>query len=1146
MVTVKIHCIFSQPLILLALTMMNYRFWNNVLGWAVFLVAFVTYFITVEPTTSFWDCGEFIASSHKLQVGHPPGAPLFLMLGRFFALFAGDDLSLVSYWINMVSVISSALTITFLFWTITLLGRKIVGKDLPSGFANGDNLSTGTRIAILGSGLIGALAYTFSDTFWFSAVEAEVYATSSLFTAVVFWAMLRWDEAADEPHADRWLVLIAYLMGLSIGVHLLNLLTIPALAFIYYFRRYTPNLWGILGTLFLGLFFLLFVQYGIIPGFVESAGEFEILFTNTFGLPFYTGFVVYAILLLAFIVSGLWFTSGKDAPVWVYLAATVVFYLIFFGSLVLPILGALIFYITWYFSKNKFLAMLLAVTGILPGLILWHGIYKDKENDKFASKGWHSASSTLNLLISFFTVLLLGFTSYAMIIIRSNANTPMDENNPADMFSLLSYLNREQYGSQPLSYGQYYYATPTGYKDTGPVITKAYIIKENNKQVTYFTEKFEAEKFVEDSKNEGKNYVIAFEYLETDRKREPEYSSQESTIFPRMWSGQAHHEKEYKYWGNVKGNAKPKFDNNITFFLRYHIAHMYNRYFLWNFVGRQNDIQGHGEAINGNWISGISFIDEWVTGAPQKNLPEIVASNPGRNGYFFLPLLLGLAGLVFHLIRNGRNFIIVFMLFFLTGYAIVLYLNQTPLQPRERDYAYAGSFYAFAIWIGLGVYAIYDFLERKLAGAPKPALALGATVISLAVPAIMAFQNYDDHNRAGRYTARDFAFNYLNTCEKDAVIFTNGDNDTFPLWYAQEVEGTRTDVRVVNLSLLNTDWYIDQMKRAAYDGKGVPFGMRQDQYLGSKRDQVLFDSRNPKYYTIKEQFEHVLNPNSQVEVSGGQKLFYFKSNKFILPVDSAKVVLNGTVPKGQEHRIPKEIRFEIKRPYVLKSDLMILSLLNNFNWDRPIYFAITVGEDFMGLQEYFQLEGMAYRFMPYKAVSHDRQTGEVNTDIMYKNLMEKFVWGNMSDPNVYLDETNLRMSFNFRNSFVRLASKLYLEGKWAKANEVLDYAEKLMPDSRIPYNYFNLLMADIYIDLQEFEKAENMLARLEERTQQDVKYYAQFKGQAKASVNTESQRAQAIMDSIESLKRKLGAVKANPRPKPVEQTDIILGEASGN
>lgn len=1108
-----------------------YKIGNTLLGWFVFLVAFFTYFTTMEPTTSFWDCGEFIASSYKLQVGHPPGAPLFLMIGRFFALFAGDDVTMVAYWINMVSVLASAFTIAFLFWTITLFAKKIALKI--SDVSSENELSQGSKVAIFGSGIIGVLAYTFSDTFWFSAVEAEVYAASSLFTAIVFWAMLRWDEEADQPHSDRWLVLIAYLMGLSIGVHLLNLLTIPALAFIYYFRRYKPTVLGVLGTLFLGAYLLVFVQYGIIPGLVEGAGIFEQLFTNSFGMAFYTGSAIYSAILVGFIIAGIWLTKQNKTPIWLYALATAVFWFVLQAHVIFVIVFVLVFFVAYFITKNKFLAFICAITGVIPGVILWFGIYKDKSNDLFASQNRHTEASTLNLMISFFAVILMGYMSYAMIIIRSNANTPMDENNPADVFSLLAYLNREQYGSQPLFYGPYYYATPTGYPDKGPVITRAYtILDEKGKQVNYFTEKFEAESFVKlSAEKEGKKYTIGYKYLETDRKREPEYKAEESTIFPRMWSAQGHHIKEYEIWGKVKRGAKPTFFNNLTFFFRYHIVHMYNRYFLWNFVGRQNDIQGHGESINGNWISGIKPLDSFITGAPQSNMPEDKKDNPGRNAYYFLPLLLGLAGLAYHLLRSGRSFLIVFMLFFLTGYAIVLYLNQTPLQPRERDYAYAGSFYAFAIWIGLGVFGIYELLKKITDKVlPDFVSASAATVAALIVPVIMAFQNYDDHNRAGRFTARDFAHNYLNSCAPNAIIFTNGDNDTFPLWYAQEVEGVRTDVRVVNLSLLNTDWYIDQMKRAAYDGPGVPFGMRQDQYLGSKRDQVLFDRENTKYYTIQEHFDWLLNAEGRnmADVGRGQKLYYFRSNKFIIPVDSAKVIANGTVPKGAENRVTSQIRLEIQRPYVLKSDLMILSLLSNFNWDRPVYFAITVGEDFMGLQDYFQLEGMAYRLVPFKAVSHDRQPGEVNADIMYDNIMNKFVWGNMNDPNVYLDETNLRMTYNFRNSFVRLASKLLMEGKKQEAINILDKTEELMPDNIVPYNYFNLLIADLYIDMQQFDKAEAMLGRLEQRLEQDITYYRQFTGTSSRAVDEEKRRSELILSSAKDLRNKLKFMKITP------------------
>lgn len=1132
--------------------MKQYNLINNVLGWLCALIAFGTYFSTMEPTSSFWDCGEFIASSYKLQVGHPPGAPLFLMIGRLFSLMAGGDVTMVAYWINMVSVLSSALTIAFLFWTITILARKIIYKTTQTDKFT--PLTQVQQILVFGSAFVGAVAYTFTDTFWFSAVEGEVYATSSLFTAMVFWAMLRWEEVADEPGADRWIVLIAYLMGLSIGIHLLNLLTIPALAYIYYFRRYTPTRMGIIGTAFLGFIIIIFIQYGIIPGFVRGAGQFEMLFVNTIGLPFLSGLAIFSLLIIGYIGYGIYASHRGPLHPAFYAVSVAVFYYILSASLIFTLVGVGLFAVTYYITKDAFKSFVYTVTGFVVGILLWEGIYKNKSLDKFVSLGYHTANSTMNLIVVCFGIIILGYSSYALIIIRSNANTPMDENNPADMFSLLSYLNREQYGSQPLFYGQYYDAKldeREPYKDKGPIITRAFTVRDGkDKLVTYFTERFEADRYMKE--NADKGYKLGNEYIETDRKTEPHWSSKDCTIFPRMWSSEGRHVKEYKYWGNVKG-PKPKFGNNLLFFWDYHIRFMYNRYFLWNFVGRQSDIQGNGEPINGNWISGISFIDKLISGTgPQDNLPESMKNNPGRNTYFFLPLILGLLGLYFHFNKDGRSALIVFMLFFLTGLAIVLYLNQTPLQPRERDYAYAGSFYAFCIWVGLGVFALFDLIEKSLKSVSKPAVAVGVTALSfVAVPVLLANQNWDDHNRAKRYTARDFAYNYLNSCAKDAVIFTNGDNDTFPLWYLQEVEGVRTDVRVINLSLLNTDWYIDQMKRAAYDGKPVDFGMDQSLYLGGLRDQVLFDRENPKYYTLEEHFDWLKKTDgkNEYDVGGGQKLFFFKSNKFVLPIDSAKVATNGSVPKGFENRILPNITFTINRPYLLKSDVMILAILSRFAWDRPVYFAITVGDKFMGLEEYFQLEGLAYRLVPYKAQPHDNQTGEINTEIMYRNIMENFKWGNMNEPGVYLDETNLRMTYNFRNNFVRLASALAREGKSQKAIAVLDKADELMPDSKVSYNYFNLLMADLYIDLREYDKAEKMLSRLKEITDQDLNYYSQFTGSSSKSVEEERRRADLISNSCTELLRKI-QFKKSSGGKSVEgataisETDSIAADST--
>lgn len=1103
--------------------MNNYRVLNNLGGWLVFLVAFVTYFLTMEPTSSFWDCGEFIAAAFKLQVGHPPGAPLFLMIGKVFSLFGGSDLSQMGFWVNMVSVVSSALTITFLFWTITQIARKIMTQT--SGLNSRSELSNIQNWTALAAALIGSLAYTWTDTFWFSAVEAEVYATSSLFTAAVFWAMLKWDEEADEPHADRWLVFIAFLMGLSIGVHLLNLLTIPALAYIYYFRRYKTTKMGVLATFIVGVFFLYFIQYGIIPGFFRASAVFETYLVNSLNMPVHSGIVAFTIYVSLSLGFGLFFTNKDKIPVWVYANLTFLSIFILTGKLILALIFVGIFFGLYQYSgKNAFKSFIIAATGIVPGLIIWNGLMKDKSNDRFAET--HNAHSTVNFALLSVAVIILGFSSYAMILIRSNANVPMDENNPADVYSLLSYLNREQYGSQPLFYGPYYNATvdpKQNYKDKGPVMALAYSIYDNTgKRVTYFSDNLEAQEYLNLDEIKAKNYTLKTEYIEIDRKKEPNYVKN-TTIFPRMWSGQdQRHVQGYKSWGNVTGN--PDFIENMTFFFRYHVNHMYIRYLYWNFVGRQSDEQNAtGTPLQGNWQSGIGFIDELFTGAKASNLPSEMKDNPGRNHYFFLPLILGIIGAVYQYRKSARSFLIVGMLFFLTGLAIVIYLNQVPFQPRERDYAYAGSFYAYAIWIGLGVIALYDFVTKKFNKSGALPLA-GVTVLSaLAVPVLLVSQNWDDHNRQNRFTAPDFAYNYLNSCETDAVLFTNGDNDTFPLWFLQEVEGVRTDVRIVNLSLLNTDWYIDQMKRAAYNGKSVEFDMRQDQYRAGSREQIIMDRENPNYYTLEQHFDWILKDDgsNQMDLGGGAKLYYLRSNKFIIPVDSAKVAASGIVPPGYEDKILNEIRFEIKRPYIMKSDLMILNLLKNFNWERPVYFAVTIGSDFMGLEEYFQLEGLAYRFVPYKTAAQKPDIGEVHSAKMYENLMTKFKWGNMEKDDVYLDETNRNMIYNMRNNFARLANKLIRENNNERAIEVLDRATEIMPDHKIPFNEYNIYMVDSYLDAGAYDKAEAMLNRMIERVEEDITYFNQYSGSRAKMIAYDKERALGKRDVYRQLEQKL-------------------------
>jgi hypothetical protein len=985
---------------------------NNIFGWLIFLIASFVYISCVEPTASFWDCGEFIATAFKLQVGHPPGAPLFLMLARIFMLFKGGDLAHVAVMVNILSALLSAFTILFLFWTITALARKIVIKDSP--------YTDGKVIAIIGSGVVGALAYTFSDSFWFSAVEGEVYASSSFFTAIVFWAILKWERVANEKHSYRWIILIAYLMGLSIGVHLLNLLAIPALSFVYYLKNYKATTKGVVLTFIISICILGIVQVGVIPGLIKLAAVFDLVFVNSFGMPFNTGVIVYALLLIGGVCWGLWYTVKKDLPI-------------------------------------------------------------------------------VNTILLCFAVIVIGYASYAQIIIRSLANTPMDENNPENVFTFLSYLNREQYGDRPLAYGQYY--------------TAKYIDNKEG-EMTY-------------AKLPGKT-----EYIETGRKQIPVYDPAECTIFPRMYSNQANHVKAYQSWANVKEGKKPTFGQNLKFFFNYQVGFMYLRYFAWNFIGRQNDIQGDGNITEGNWMSGIKFIDKMHLG-PQDKLPNSMTSNKAMNKFYFLPLILGLFGLFFHFKADNKDAWVIMLLFIFTGLAIVVYLNGTPFQPRERDYAYAGSYYAFAIWIGLGVLGLYEYLKNKIPSGKTAALTV--TLVSLSVPYVMAKDGWDDHNRSHRYTARDFAYDYLNSCAKNAILFTNGDNDTFPLWYAQEVEGIRTDVRVVNLSLLNTDWYIDQLKRKAYDSDPVPFSLTSDKYVQGIRDYVPFYDRGIKEpVNLKELVDFIGSddPQAKVKTQGGADMNYYPSKTFRLPVDTVAVLQNGTLPKEMAKEMVPAIEWKVDKNYLMKADIMILDLLAHNNWKRPVYFAITVGNDsYMNLEEYFQLEGLAYRLVPVKSkLGSDGQTGRVRTNLMYENLMNKFVWGGLNDTRVYLDENNLRMTMNFRNNFARLAEQLLNEGKTDSAIAVLDKCVQVMPDKTVPYNVFSLRIAEMYYrtgmdknaktpgttsaGAPELVKANDIVRKLANLYEDNLNYYFSLKGEYRKSLERELEQAMAVMQEL--------------------------------
>ena len=1019
---------------------------NNILGWLVFAIAATVYIVTSEPTASLWDCGEYIATAYKLQVGHPPGAPFFQLVGNFFSLFAPST-AYVARMINTMSALASAFTILFLFWTITHFARKILVK-------NDEEISSGNLIAILASGIVGALAYTFTDSFWFSAVEGEVYAMSSFFTAIVFWAMLKWEDVADKRHGFRWLILISYLVGLSIGVHLLNLLTIPAIIYIYYFKKYKPTTKGIVLSGIISIVILALVMYGVIPWIVILAGWFERFFVNNMGLPFHWGTFVYFLVVIGGIVYGIFYTH-----------------------------------------KHKKLVA--------------------------------------NTIILGFTFLIIGYSSFFILVIRSNANTPIDENNPEDANSLLAYLNREQYGDRPLFYGPYYMATQNGLYDQtkpagdkSPVYTKSYcVVNENELEsgtliltedkksrglIKIFQYREKAEDFIDKAKND--KYSIKQAYVITDiRDGEiPYYQKRFSTFFPRMYSGQRNHPSVYKTYvskdaprvrvqgrdGKTKTYIVPKFSDNLTFFFQYQIGWMYMRYFMWNFVGRQNDIQGHGGKLHGNWISGISFIDDARLG-DQSDGPVELQNNKAHNTYYFLPLLLGLLGLVFQLQRHYKDGIVVIALFIMTGLAIVVYLNQYPYQPRERDYAYVASFYAFAIWIGLGVLGIYEILKKYM--NPK----VTATIVGIAslvlVPGIMAQQNWNDHDRSGRYNTLNVANNYLNSCAPNAILFTNGDNDTFPLWYAQEVEGVRTDIKIVNLSLFNTDWYVDQMRRKTYDADPIPLNIGRDKYIQGTNDYsyIFVDKRvkgitEHNFVDLQKIMKFYFSGAAKIKYNDGVMRSYIPTKNFALNANKEHVLANGTVAAKDSALIVDRLQWSLGKKVVQKNDLMMMEMLASFNWDRPVYYAITTGGDtYLGLTHYFQLDGLAYRLVPIRTNEGSilGTYGHVNTDILYDNMMNKFHYDGLNDPNIYFDEHHMRSIRNYRSNFVRLVKALLDEGKKEKAKIVLDKCMETLPEYNVPYDYFMIPIAEGYYRIGETEKGNEILNRLLEIFSHDIEYY---------------------------------------------------------
>ena len=1048
--------------------MRKYKLINNVLGWVVFLIASTVYLMTIEPTASFWDCGEFISSAFKLEVGHPPGAPFFMLTANLFTQFASDT-TMVAKMVNSMSALFSGLTILFLFWSITHLARKIMVDD------DGE-ISTGKMITIMGSGLVGALAYTFSDTFWFSAVEGEVYAYSSLFTALVFWLILKWEEAADHPHADRWIVLIAYLMGLSIGVHLLNLLCIPAIVLVYYYKKFpNPTMKGTIYALLVSFAIVGLMMYGVVQGLVEVCGYFELLFVNVLGMPYNTGVIAYVIVLAGVLIWSIWETMREEInPLRMRVAFIIAVVLI--G---VPFIG-----------KGYVLAVILTTA-----LALY--LFKNKTvNIKL-----------LNTVLVCLMVIVVGYSSYALTLIRATANTPMNQNTPSDIFTLRSYLAREQYGKTPLIYGQTFVSE----------------VKRENKGGGCFVVSKDGEavwsRAIKKDESEKDHYFVSRHDIEY------EYVDELNMLFPRMYSGDSRHIAAYKEWSQFKGQPvkfnrcgetvtvmKPTFAENLRYFFSYQLNFMYWRYFMWNFSGRQNDIQGHGEVMNGNWITGIKAIDEVLVG-PQDNMPSDIANNKGHNVYYMLPLLLGILGILYQAYSGKRgiqSFWITFFLFFMTGIAIVLYLNQTPYQPRERDYAYAGSFYAFCIWIGFGVAELAKLMEKY---GKMPAVVAGsiATVLCLFVPIQMAGQNWDDHDRSGRYVCRDFGANYLESCEPNAVIFTNGDNDTFPLWYAQEVEGIRTDVRVCNTSYLQTDWYIDQMKKQAYESAPLPISWNRADYIQGTRDAAYVVPMTDKPVDLGTALNFVRSNDPKLKKIPGydQPIDYIPSETLVYTVDSAKVVSLGLA--SESNPPVNEMTINLKGKNMLgKQELIILDMLQTGNWERPMYYAVTVSSDqYVNLDSYFEQTGLAYRIVP-------RQTNRgIDTEKMYDNVMNKFKWGGVDKPGIYLDENVMRMCKSFRSVVLgKLAEDLAREGKKDKALNVLDLCMKVLPPENVPLDYSALTIGELYYALGEKEKGNGVYTGIAEDAMRNIDWYFRLNPSQLASAMRDLEHNLAVMQQV--------------------------------
>jgi hypothetical protein len=955
--------------------MRSFKSLNNLVGWLVFAIAAVTYLLTLEPTASFWDCGEFIACSYKLLVPHPPGAPTFLLLGRLFSLFSFGDVTKVAVLINALSGLSSAFTVLFLFWIITRMARKLVLRGEANEYAVAAETiePTGSQtFLILSAGVVGALAFAFSDSFWFNAVEGEVYAMSALCTAAVVWIMLKWEAHANEADSDKWLVLIAYVIGLSIGVHLLNLLTLPALGFTYYYRRTAnPTMKGGIIVMVVSMIIVGSILVGIIPGLPTLAGNFEVFFVNSVGLPFNSGLFIFLIVFIGLI---------------------------------------------WFGFRMSF----------------------------------QRRSQLLNTAMLCFVFILIGYSSYLIVPIRSSFQPTINENDPEDVLSFVSYLKREQYGSRPLLYGPQFNAQPVDYAEG-------------------------AARYARDPKTKTYKEILP-------RQQEPVYRDEDKMLLPRIYSYEPDQIANYKKWVDIQDGVKPTMGQNLGFLFRYQMGHMFWRYFMWNFVGRESDIQQAG------------VVTPFSPG--KGSLPPRIYDSPAHNNFLALPLILGIIGLFFQSRRNNKDAWVTGLLFLMTGLAIVLYLNQPPREPRERDYTFTGATFAFAIWIGLGVLGLAELFGKVVkADGLRTGLAL---VVGLLVPGIMVAQGWDDHDRSDRYNSVDSAKNLLNSCAPNAILFTNGDNDTFPLWYAQEVEGVRTDVRVAVLSYLNTDWYIAQMKRRSYLSEGFPISMPAEAYAQGTNDMLPF-AANPAVQSVnlKEFISLVKSNNPLLQVQyqeGGPSMMSFPTPNFFLPVDTTAVKALGIIPKDREGQLVGQMEWSMGKRAIEKKNLVILDMIATNNWKRPIYFSSTVApSDYMNLQPYFQLEGMAYRLLPLKDPNYNPQSGDegyVEKSLTEQRLLKDFAYRGLQNPHIFYDENNLRFPANYRDKFARLANAYMAEGNVAKAKEIANKCLELMPDNTIPYDYYSPQLVPALVAGGEKKKADQLLDTMTARSEQMLAYYS--------------------------------------------------------